>query len=245
MWFLDLLIALSNRNEAKGLLRTIKKWIKNGKGSSVSDKDKEIFKQLQQEFESPKSKNIIDFVSKKIMSEFSIGKNIGKDVKYQFGAKQKSKWKYENRAIYALFKKSKTSDLEDEFDSDYDGWDNAILSSSWLVAGSYSKSINALEITTYQGRSYVYPGVSPEVWKQMKLARGRNGSGAGSVFWYLYLKPKGWIRGKVRRYIKENIHPLFYEQNRGNKTLVAIKVSAAKRKFLRQQRYQKRMRGLK
>lgn len=70
--------------------------------------------------------------------------------------------------------------------------DQSSLSSSWLVHGLWEPvsplgGSGDLTITTKTGDSYTYPGVPKAVWEAMKLATGRNGSGAGSVFWTMFL----------------------------------------------------------
>ncbi len=66
------------------------------------------------------------------------------------------------------------------------------LSSSWITKGHYSSvSLGSGDLTIWtkkSGKSYTYPGVPVAVWNAMRLARGQNGSGAGSVFWALYLR---------------------------------------------------------
>lgn len=71
------------------------------------------------------------------------------------------------------------------------GTDFSFLSSSWMISGEWEGNplfqVGELTITTTQGKSYTYPSVPLMVWEAMKKAKGRNGSGAGSVFWNLYL----------------------------------------------------------
>lgn len=67
------------------------------------------------------------------------------------------------------------------------------LSSSWIRRGSWnpisSGSSGELTIWTKKGKiGYTYPGVEYKVWIAMKNAKGKNGSGAGSVFWAMYLR---------------------------------------------------------
>jgi hypothetical protein len=71
--------------------------------------------------------------------------------------------------------------------------DHSPLSSSWLTYGVYEnispdgRSGN-LTLTTKTGRSYTYFSVSRQIWEAMKQAKGKNGSGAGTIFWALYLR---------------------------------------------------------
>lgn len=70
----------------------------------------------------------------------------------------------------------------------------ARLSSSWLAKGEWrptngSGQVGELILWTKNGNTgYAYPGVSYETWLQMKAAKGRNGGGAGTVFWAKYLR---------------------------------------------------------
>lgn len=72
------------------------------------------------------------------------------------------------------------------------GIDASALSSSWLTWGEYEPmspdgTTGNLTLTTKTGRSYTYFSVSQRIWEAMKSAKGRNGTGAGSVFWKMYL----------------------------------------------------------
>lgn len=67
------------------------------------------------------------------------------------------------------------------------------LSSSWITKGHWSPvgvgTSGDLTIWTKNGKvGYTYPGVDYKIWSAMKSAKGQNGSGAGSVFWALYLR---------------------------------------------------------
>lgn len=226
MWFLDLLIALSGKREAKHLLQTFKKW---QKGKKVSEKDKGVFSQVKKMFESKTKVNPVEYIYGSI--------------KRQFGAKQKAKWRYDNRLYYALKGKGKKPTAqEQEHDETFSEWDNAVLSSSWLVAGSYSKSRHSLEITTIKGKSYVYPAVPIDVWAAMKAAKGKNGTGAGSAFWHMFLIPKGWIQSGVRCYIKENVHPALWNKYKDRTKQRELSTGLTRKyrsQYLAKQRYQK------
>lgn len=81
------------------------------------------------------------------------------------------------------------------------GIEESSLSSSWLISGIYEETgigVGSLTLTTKQGKSYDYPNVSVLVWEQMKAAKGSNGSGAGSVFWALYLRKYNSSRTRAR-----------------------------------------------
>lgn len=80
----------------------------------------------------------------------------------------------------------------------------AMLSSSWIASGTWDPSMTGdvgdLTITLLKtGDSYTYPGVSIKVWEAMKRAKGKNGGGAGSVFWAMYLRKfKGSTYGRLQ-----------------------------------------------
>lgn len=65
------------------------------------------------------------------------------------------------------------------------------LSSSWIVTGHWvpnpDNETGSLTITTITGGTYTYYQVPIMTWVKMKLARGKNGTGAGSAFWKGYL----------------------------------------------------------
>lgn len=74
-----------------------------------------------------------------------------------------------------------------------DGGEFVQLSSSWLHTGQYKSTTQGIGTLTVMIRTkklygpYTYPAVPLKVWNMMKNAKGRNGSGAGTVFWRLYL----------------------------------------------------------
>ena len=79
------------------------------------------------------------------------------------------------------------------------------LSSSWIRKGNFvstSIGVGELTITTKKGgKNYTYPGVPYKVWFAMKKATGKNGSGAGSVFWALYLR--GYANSYIGQFLSK------------------------------------------
>ena len=78
-------------------------------------------------------------------------------------------------------------------------YDFSMLSSSWLISGAYNagygenRGILTLDFVNAK-HSYTYFNIPREVWEAMKAAKGRNGNGAGSVFWNMYLRRGGsWL----------------------------------------------------
>lgn len=70
------------------------------------------------------------------------------------------------------------------------GTEAQALSSSWLIYGEYTpidKKTGKITITTIQGKSYSFPQpIKYSTWERMKWAQGRNGTGAGQIFWDEY-----------------------------------------------------------
>ncbi|ATZ17787.1 hypothetical protein [Mesoplasma melaleucae] len=64
----------------------------------------------------------------------------------------------------------------------------------------------------------------------MKNAIGKNGTGAGSIFWNYYLKPNGWLKSNKRKYIKENVSKKFYSY--WNITPIGISKTPDKRRHI-------------
>lgn len=66
------------------------------------------------------------------------------------------------------------------------GTQSQALSSSWLIFGIYtpiSENQGLIQITTIQGKSYSFPKpLKLATWERMKMAQGRNGTGAGQIF---------------------------------------------------------------
>lgn len=76
------------------------------------------------------------------------------------------------------------------------GAESQALSSSWLIYGVYTPindNTGTITITTIQGKDYFFPKpIKYSTWERMKYAQGRNGSGAGQIFWDEYwFKLKG------------------------------------------------------
>lgn len=76
------------------------------------------------------------------------------------------------------------------------GAESRALSSSWLIHGVYTpinEKEGVITITTIQGKDYFFPKpIKYSTWERMKYAQGRNGSGAGQIFWDEYwFKLKG------------------------------------------------------
>lgn len=110
---------------------------------------------------------------------------------------------------------------------------SSTLSSSWLVFGIYYGTrktgaghlIGNLELTIHPikskrpAKNYLYFNVPYNTWKQMTEASGRNGTGAGSVFWNNYLH--GYIGG----------HSKSSNQVRANKVYNIIKGKSGYRNY--------------
>lgn len=111
-----------------------------------------------------------------------------------------------------LFKEDKK--VKEQDNKDKKGW--VILSSSWLKKGSFYKSNQSLKLgllqvliqsdTSKNKRwygPYTYPNVSEETWNIMKVQKGKNGSGAGTIFWKYFLK--GFLPSQIRKYVKKQL----------------------------------------
>jgi len=87
------------------------------------------------------------------------------------------------------------------------------LSSSWLKRGHYIPNGPATGTLTIMVNSdktpgkwygpYTYNQVRIETWEAMTQARGKNGTGAGSVFWKDFLHH--WMPSKLRKYVHERL----------------------------------------
>lgn len=76
------------------------------------------------------------------------------------------------------------------------GTESQALSSSWLIHGVYTPindTSGTITITTINGKDYFFPKpIKYSTWERMKYAQGRNGTGAGQIFWDEYwFKLKG------------------------------------------------------
>ncbi|WP_375316883.1 hypothetical protein [Spiroplasma endosymbiont of Virgichneumon dumeticola] len=121
-----------------------------------------------------------------------------------------------------LFKDNKTKDTKDLNDKDIEetnnkdekGW--VVLSSSWLKKGNFYKSNKSLKLgllqvliqsdTSKNKRwygPYTYPNVSEETWNLMKVQKGKNGSGAGTIFWRYFLR--SFLPSQIRKYVKKQL----------------------------------------
>ena len=95
--------------------------------------------------------------------------------------------------------------------------DSAALSSSWLVWGEFhpdpTGTVGSLTLQTKRGDSYTWGGVPSIVWDAMKKATGSHGSGAGSIFWTLFLRahrvsPAEIIKSKIFQLAGLNAKPV-------------------------------------
>ncbi|WP_375317700.1 hypothetical protein [Spiroplasma endosymbiont of Virgichneumon dumeticola] len=105
-------------------------------------------------------------------------------------------------------------DIEETNNKDEKGW--VVLSSSWLKKGNFYKSNKSLKLgllqvliqsdTSKNKRwygPYTYPNVSEETWNLMKVQKGKNGSGAGTIFWRYFLR--GFLPSQIRKYVKKQL----------------------------------------
>lgn len=97
---------------------------------------------------------------------------------------------------------------------DNQGW--TILSSSWFKKGLFTKTSKTLKsgllTSLFQSDTsknkrwygpYTYPSFPEEIWLLMTQQRGKNGAGAGSIFWKYWLR--SWLPSKLRSYVKKNL----------------------------------------
>ncbi|BDT03688.1 hypothetical protein [Spiroplasma ixodetis] len=105
-------------------------------------------------------------------------------------------------------------DIEETDNKDEKGW--VVLSSSWLKKGNFYKSNKSLKLgllqvliqsdTSKNKRwygPYTYPNVPEETWNLMKAAKGKNGNGAGTIFWRYFLR--GFLPSQIRSYVKKQL----------------------------------------
>lgn len=88
------------------------------------------------------------------------------------------------------------------------------LSSSWIKKGQFlqkANSINGTMILWIQSDKdpkhrwygpYVYPHIDKQLWLLMKEAKGKNGTGAGSIMWKYFLH--SWFPSAIRQYLIKN-----------------------------------------
>ncbi|WP_425381293.1 hypothetical protein [Spiroplasma endosymbiont of Polydrusus pterygomalis] len=101
-----------------------------------------------------------------------------------------------------------------ELNKDSQDW--VILSSSWFKKGTFYKSNIQLKSGLLTGLfqsdtsknkrwygPYTYPSFPEEIWVLMTQQRGKNGSGAGSIFWKYWLR--SWLPSQLRAYVKKNL----------------------------------------
>ncbi|WP_339047720.1 hypothetical protein [Spiroplasma endosymbiont of Colias croceus] len=120
------------------------------------------------------------------------------------------------KKINKLFKDNdnKESESNEEDNKDDKGW--IILSSSWFKKGLFYKSNQSLKFGVLQGLFqsdtsknkrwygvYTYPNVPEETWNLMKAAKGKNGNGAGTIFWRYFLR--GFLPSQIRSYVKKQL----------------------------------------
>lgn len=105
-------------------------------------------------------------------------------------------------------------DIEETDNKDEKGW--VILSSSWLKKGNFytnnkSLKLGLLQVLIQSDTSknkrwygpYTYPNVSEETWNLMKVQKGKNGTGAGTIFWRYFLR--SFLPSQIRKYVKKQL----------------------------------------
>lgn len=105
-------------------------------------------------------------------------------------------------------------DINEEEIKDEKGW--VILSSSWFKKGLFYITNKSLKLGVLQGLfqsdtsknkrwygPYIYPNVSIETWELMKVQKGKNGSGAGTIFWKYFLRE--FLPSQIRKYVKKQL----------------------------------------
>lgn len=127
-----------------------------------------------------------------------------------------------NEYKYIKNKINKVSNLFNEQDNkeekqnnqDEKGW--VILSSSWFKKGNFYLSNKTTKTGVLLGLfqsdnskskkwygAYTYPSFPQEIWELMKIQKGKNGTGAGQVFWDYFLK--GFLPSAIRKYVKSQL----------------------------------------
>lgn len=126
-----------------------------------------------------------------------------------------NKIKKAGKTVSKLFKKDinneETKEDKEIKNPDSNNW--TILSSSWFKRGMFKTSdqnTKTGELTTlFQSDTaknkkwygpYTYPSFPSEVWEVMKKQTGKNGNGAGTIFWRYWNKT--WLPSQLRKYVK-------------------------------------------
>lgn len=97
---------------------------------------------------------------------------------------------------------------------DKKGW--VILSSSWFKKGLFYTNNKSLKLGLLQGLfqsdtsknkrwygPYTYPNFPIETWELMKVQKGKNGNGAGTIFWKYFLRE--FLPSQIRKYVKKQL----------------------------------------
>lgn len=111
-------------------------------------------------------------------------------------------------------------------------WTN--LSSSWFKKGNFnltdSNSNIGILITLFQSDTaknkiwygpYTYPSFPKEIWELMKEQKGKNGSGAGTIFWRYW--NKYWLPAQLRKYVKKRLNKQGITSGNKNKNITLPK----------------------
>ena len=113
---------------------------------------------------------------------------------------------------------------------DYSTLEKEALSSSWVKYGSFQQiKGSVLGMLTIWVQSdndkkhrkygpYTYPYVNRDIWISMKIARGKNGTGAGSVMWNFFLR--SWLPSELRIYVVKNKEKFDKQTLEANKDLI-------------------------
>ncbi|CAB1054372.1 hypothetical protein [Spiroplasma endosymbiont of Danaus chrysippus] len=206
--------ALVSNDIKLALINALKTYYKNQSLKAVFDSENISEKEIHQPY-SVFNPNILKKLTSILKpSELSILQNEINKFKNPINSFKNSIMSTEIRTVKNYVNKFDNLFKENEEEIPDNAWE--VLSSSWFKKGRFTVDNKNLKIgtltTLFQSDNdkrqiwygpYTYPTFPQEIWILMTQAKGKNGSGAGTIFWKFWNRK--WLPSQLRKYVKSEL----------------------------------------
>ncbi|WP_342254557.1 hypothetical protein [Spiroplasma endosymbiont of Zeiraphera isertana] len=206
--------ALVSNDIKLALINALKTYYKNPSLKAVFDNENISEKEIHQPY-SVFNPNILKKLTSILKpTELSILQNEINKFKNPINSFKNSIMPIEIRTVKNYVNKFDNLFKENEEQIPENAWE--LLSSSWFKKGRFivdNKNLKVGTLTTlFQSDNdkrqiwygpYTYPTFPQEIWILMTQAKGKNGSGAGTIFWKFWNRK--WLPSQLRKYVKSEL----------------------------------------
>ncbi|WP_400254876.1 hypothetical protein [Spiroplasma endosymbiont of Cleonymus obscurus] len=206
--------ALASNDIKLALINALKNYYKNQSLKAVFDSENISEKEIHQPY-SVFNPNILKKLTSILKpSELSILQNEINKFKNPINSFKNSIMPTEIRTVKNYVNKFDNLFKENEEEIPENAWE--VLSSSWFKKGRFIVNNKNLKIgtltTLFQSDNdkrkiwygpYTYPTFPQEIWILMTQAKGKNGSGVGTIFWKFWNRK--WLPSQLRKYVKSEL----------------------------------------